>query len=265
MSTVPRITPMALLCKESCYFRSDLTCALWYFLPSQLLHIYVEGPSYQRQSFSKNRLKKLMRYRFEMTTLMAWVHIIGPPSHWSPISLVPHLIGPPSHWSPISLVPQLAPRHHQFHWSPISLVPPTHWSPISLVPHLIGPLLNCPPIHKSPTTLFKLIGPPSHWSAFSLVHAFTANPNGPPSHWPPISLVPHPIGPLLIGSPIHKSPTTLFELIGPPFHWSPSSLIHPFSANPNGPPSHWSPSHWSPNVTLVIRLSLVPHLIGPPG
>ena len=143
------------------------------------------------------------------TVLFVWVHIIGPPSHWSPISLVPHLIGPPSHWFPISLVPQLAPRHHPFHWSPISLVPPTHCSPISLVPHLIGPLL--------------------------------------------------------IGPPIHKSPTTLFELIGPPFHWSPFSLIHPFSANPNGPTSHWSPSHWSPNVTLVIRLSLVPHLIGPPG
>ena len=135
------------------------------------------------------------------------VHIIGPPSHWSPISLVPHLIGPPSHWFPISLVPQLAPRHHPFHWSPISLVPPTHWSPISLVPHLIGPLLIGPPIHKSPTTLFELIGPPSHWSPFSLVHAFSANPNGPPSHWPPISLVPHLIG----------------------------------------PPSHWSPSHWFPN------------------
>ena len=59
---------------------------------------------------------------------------IGPPSHWSPISLVPHLIGPPSHWSPISLIPQLAPMHHSSHWSPISLVPrligpPSHWSP----------------------------------------------------------------------------------------------------------------------------------------
>ena len=37
----------------------------------------------------------------------------GPPSHWSPISLVPHLIGPPTHQSPISLVPQIAPMHHQ--------------------------------------------------------------------------------------------------------------------------------------------------------
>ena len=27
-------------------------------------------------------------------------HLIGPPSHWFPISLAPHLIGPPSHWSP---------------------------------------------------------------------------------------------------------------------------------------------------------------------
>ena len=95
------------------------------------------------------------------------VHIIGPPSHWSPISLVPHLIGPPSHWSPISLIPQLAPMHHSFHWSPISLVPPTHWSPISLVPHLIGPLLIGPLIHKSPLHYLNslvplLIGPPFH-------------------------------------------------------------------------------------------------------
>ena len=146
------------------------------------------------------------------------VHIIGPPSHWSPISLVPHLIGPPSHWSPISLIPQLAPMHHSFHWSPISLVPPTHWSPISLVPHLIGPLLIGAPIHKSPTTLFELIGPPSHWSPFSLVHPFSANPNGPPSHWSPISLVPH-----LIGPPIstHAPPIPMVpHLIGPPSHWS---------------------------------------------
>ena len=138
--------------------------------------------------------------------------------HWSPISLVPHLIGSPSHWSPISLVPQLAPMHHSFHWSPISLVPPTHWSPISLVPHLIGPLLIGAPIHKSPTTLFELIGPPSHWSPFSLVHPFSANPNGPPSHWSPISLVPH-----LIGPPIstHAPPIPMVpHLIGPPSHWS---------------------------------------------
>ena len=99
--------------------------------------------------------------------LKLWVHIIGPPSHWSPISLVPHLIGPPSHWSPISLIPQLAPMHHSFHWSPISLVPPTHWSPISLVPHLIGPLLIGPLIHKSPLHYLNslvplLIGPPFH-------------------------------------------------------------------------------------------------------
>ena len=137
-------------------------------------------------------------------------HLIGPPSHWFPIS--------PSHWSPISLIPQLAPMHHSFHWSPISLVPPTHWSPISLVPHLIGPLLIDPPIHKSGTTLFELNGPPSHWSPFSLVHPFSANSNGPPSHWSPISLVPH-----LIGPPIstHAPSIPLVpHLIGPPSHWS---------------------------------------------
>ena len=137
-------------------------------------------------------------------------HLIGPPSHWFPIS--------PSHWSPISLIPQLAPMHHSFHWSPISLVPPNHWSPISLVPHLIGPLLIGPPIHKSGTTLFEFNGPPSHWSPFSLVHPFSANSNGPPSHWSPISLVPH-----LIGPPIstHAPSIPLVpHLIGPPSHWS---------------------------------------------
>ena len=60
--------------------------------------------------------------------------LTGPPSHWSPISLVPHLISTPTHQSPISLVPQLAPIYHPFHWPPISLVPrligpPSHWSP----------------------------------------------------------------------------------------------------------------------------------------
>ena len=205
-----------------------------------------------------------------------WILTIwGECSHWSPISLVPHLIGPPSHWSPISLVPQLAPMHHPFHWSPISLVPPTHWSPISLVPHLIGPLLICAPIHKSPTTLFELIGPPSHWSPFSLVHPFSANPNGPPSHWSPISLVPqlapthrpfqwspislvpHPIGPFSpAGPPIHKSPPHCLNSMAP------FSLVPPY--NPLYPVLIGPPSHRSHNVTLVIQFSLVPHLISPP-
>ena len=45
--------------------------------------------------------------------MMLRVHIIGPPSHWSPISLVPQLapMHPPSHWSPISLVPQCNPGY----------------------------------------------------------------------------------------------------------------------------------------------------------
>ena len=71
-------------------------------------------------------------------------HLIGPQSHCTPISLVPHLTGPPTHRSSLSLVPQVAPMHHPFHWSPISLVPPD-----SLVPHLISP----------PSHWF-----PSHWS-----------------------------------------------------------------------------------------------------
>ena len=136
------------------------------------------------------------------------VHIIGPPSHWSPISLAPHLIGPPSHWSPISLIPQLAPMHHSF-----------HWSPISLVPHLIGPLLSgpqfiSPRLHYLNSLVPLLIGPLFHKST-----------HFGQSQWSPISLVPH-----LIGSPISLVPSdrlvtlvtlsTLFSLaphlIGPP-------------------------------------------------
>ena len=181
------------------------------------------------------------------------MHIIGPPSHWSPISLVPHLIGPPS-----------------------------HWFPISLVPHLIGPLLIDPPIHKSPTTLFELIGPPTHWSPFSLVHPFSVNPNGPPSQWSPISLVPHligppisthappiPLDPHLIGPGPH--PIGPFSPVGPPIHKSPPHCLNsmaPFSlippCNPFYPVLIGPPSHWSPNATLITQFSLVPHFIGLP-
>ena len=171
--------------------------------------------------------------------------------HWSPISLVPHLIGSPSHWSPISLVPHLIDP-------PIS----THAPLISLVPHLIGPLLISAPIHKSPTTLFELIGPPSHWSPFSLVHPFSANPNGPPSHWSPISLVPH-----LIGPPIstHAPPIPMVpHLIGPPSHWSLLTGWSPQFISPRRIVwTLWPHSHWSPLETLSTLFSLVPHLIGP--
>ena len=88
----------------------------------------------------------------------------GPPSHWSPISLVP-----------FSLVPQLIGPQY---------IIGAHWSPISLVPHITGP--------------------PSHWSPFSFVTPSSANPNGPPSHWSPISLVPQssPDYAVLIGPPV---------------------------------------------------------------
>ena len=146
-------------------------------------------------------------------------------------SLVPHLIGPPSHWLPISLVPHLIDPPISTHAPLISLVPHLIGPPDSLVPHLFGPPCHWSPshwspIHKSPTTLFELIGPPSHWSPFSLVHPFSANPNGAPSHWSPISLVPH-----LIGPPIsnHVTPIPLVpHLIGPPSHWS---LLTGWSSN----------------------------------
>ena len=113
------------------------------------------------------------------------VHIIGPPSHWSPISLVPHLTGPPSHWSPISLIPQLAPMHHSFHWSPISLVPPTHWSPISLVPFSLVTQFISPPLRYLNSLVPLLIGPPFHYSTHFRPIPMVPHLTGPPSHWSP--------------------------------------------------------------------------------
>ena len=108
-----------------------------------------------------------------------------------------------------------------------------HWSPISLVSHLIGPPISN---HTTPIPLVPhLIGTPD-------------------------SLVSHLIGPLLIDTPIHKSPTTLLELIGSLYHWSPFSLVHPLSIHPNGPPSHWSPISLVPHPisTHVSPIPLVP-------
>ena len=135
-------------------------------------------------------------------------HLIATPT---PYSLVPHPIGPPISLpspTPYSLIPHPIglPSHcHPPH--------PTHWSHIPLVPHLIA----------IPHTL--LIGPSSHWSSISL-----------PSPTP-YSLAPHLIDPLLIGPPIHKYPTILFELIVPPSQCSPFSLVRPaiLVANPGVP------------------------------
>ena len=210
-------------------------------------------------------------------------HLIGPPYHWSPISLVPlfishpiigksqwspislvpHLIGSPSHWSPnssvpISLVPQLAPMHHPFHWSPISLVPPTHWSPISMVPHLIGP--------------FSPAGSPPH-----CLNSLVPRPPMLP-FLPCISLVPqyYTFYPVLIGPPSHWSPNVILfiqfslvpDLIGPPMrpwlhssHWSPISLVP--QCDPDYTVLIGPLISLVPNVTLVIQFSSVPHLIGP--
>ena len=54
-----------------------------------------------------------------------------------PISLVPHLIGPPTHQSPISLVPQCNPVYI------VLIGPPYHWSPsltLSTLFSLVPPL-----------------------------------------------------------------------------------------------------------------------------
>ena len=186
--------------------------------------------------------------------LCARVHIIGPPSHWSPISLIPHLIGPPSHWSP-----KWHPCTTRFigppsHWSPRLIGPPSHWSPFK---SLVTPSSANP--NGPPSTLFELIGPPSHWSPFISPPILGQSQwfphlTGPPSHWSPISLVPQ-------LAPMHH-----------PFHWSPISLVpHPIGPfSPAGPPIHKSPPHClnshcpPPLVTLSTLFSSVPHLIGPP-
>ena len=120
-----------------------------------------------------------------------------------------HIIGPPSHWSPISLAPQLAPMHHPF-----------HWSPISFGPLLIGTQFICPPRHCLNSLVSLLIGPPFHQSTNFRPIPMVPHLIGPPSHLSPNSLGPNLMGcpshwPLLIGSPIHRSPNTLLELIGP--------------------------------------------------
>ena len=55
-----------------------------------------------------------------------------PPSHWSPISLVPQLICTPFHWStPYRSIPMVL-HLTVNHVPPVG--PQSHWSPISLVP-----------------------------------------------------------------------------------------------------------------------------------
>ena len=152
--------------------------------------------------------------------------------------MVPHLTGPPSHWSPISLVPQLAPTHRPF-----------QWSPISLVPHPIGPFSPAgPPIHKSPPHCLNSMAP------FSLVtpcNPFYPVLIGPPSHRShnvtlviQFSLVPHLISPpnvILVTqfSLVPQCNPGYRVLIGPPSHWSPNvTLSTLFSLVPHliGPP-----------------------------
>ena len=151
--------------------------------------------------WSPNTLLELIGPQSHWSPISLVPHFIGPPfqssPHHRPIPMVPHLIGPPSHRFPISLVPQLAHRNHPFHWSPISLVPPTYWSPISLVPQFI-----------SPNYIIW-----THWSPFSLVPLFINPPNFGQSQWSPISLVRY-----LIGPPIgtHAPPIPLVPLSYPP-------------------------------------------------
>ena len=112
-------------------------------------------------------------------------HLVGPPCHWFPISLVPislvpHNIGPPinTHPPPIPLLPN---------WSP-----PTHWSPMSSVPRFTS----------HPLSIYIVW---THWFRFSLV-------------WPPISF----IG-LFRRPSITLIPHLV--LMHHPFHWCLISLV----------------------------------------
>ena len=89
---------------------------------------------------------------------------IGPPTLSSP-NMSFELVGPPSHRSPVSLVPQFIspifishPIISQSQRSPHLIGPPSHWFLIQLVPHLTRFPINHPP----PIPLARLrIGPPS--------------------------------------------------------------------------------------------------------
>ena len=100
-------------------------------------------------------------------------------------SLVPHLVGPPCHWFPISLVPISLVPHN--------IGPPinTHPPPIPLPPNW-SPRPTDPPCHRSPGSqvtlsiyiLFEPIGSASHW--FGPLFHSSACSDGLQSHWSPI-------------------------------------------------------------------------------
>ena len=151
---------------------------MWCDLKS-FLCVFTENPMKSHGCDIRNPFKYQVTYGSISTS--AWVNnlmlskagivrdpLTGPPSHWSPISLVP-----------FSLVPQLT------HWSPNTILEligtPSHWSPISLVPHLIGPPFHSSPHHRPIPMVPHLIGPPSHWFPISLVPQLISTP----SHWSP--------------------------------------------------------------------------------
>ena len=116
-------------------------------------------------------------------------------------SLVPHLVGPPCHWFPISLVPISLVPHNigppiNTHPPPIPL--PPNWSPPDpLIPHVIGPL-----VHKSPSLYIYCLNPLVPL-LIGLAPYFIHRPvptafyhTDPPfsTHAPPFPLVPHLLG-----------------------------------------------------------------------
>ena len=119
--------------------------------------------------------------------------------------------------------------------------------------------------------ILLFINPPnfgqSQWSPISLVPYLIGPPIG--THAPPIPLVPLSLPPslrLIARAPLSTLFSLVPHLIGPPMlpflpcsHWSPISLVPQW--NPGYTVFFGPPSPWSPNVILVIRFSLVPHLI----
>ena len=197
---------------------------------------------------------------------------IGPPTHctpqhfivthWYPISLVPSLTGPPSHWSPFSLVTPSSANPNgphligpPSHWFPRLTGPPSHWPPISLVPFSLVPKFISPPLHCLNALVILITGNHFHWSTHFGLNPSVPHPTGPPSqsspsvnpyicaHWSPISLAPD------------VTLVTQFALVS-------ISLVP--QCNPGYTTFIGPPSHWSPNVTLVTQFSMVPHPIGAP-
>ena len=160
--------------------------SLYCVLSLELIHLKIQ--------YANEKLQGIMLHKVSEAVLPMGLSASISPTSLTDVrgirSLVPHLIGPlrigpPTHWSPNTLLELIG--------------TPSHWSPISLVPHLIGPPFHSSPHHRPIPMVPRLIGPPTHQSLISLVPQLA--PMHHPFHWFPISLVPQ-----LISPPSHWSP-----------------------------------------------------------